>query len=108
MDIDGTESLSTLTTIERALTEAVAVTGVAPNPVTESSRMVMTVREAEDVRIEAYDALGRRVALLYDGAMAPGREHTISLEALPDASGHYFLRIKGESFSRVERAVVLR
>lgn len=108
VDLDGTESLSNTTTVERVLTEAVAVEGVAPNPVTESSRMIVTVRETEDVRIEAYDALGRRVALLYDGTMAPGREHTISLDALPGASGHYFLRITGESFSRVERAVVLR
>jgi len=108
VDLDGTESLSTTTTIERVLTEAVAVEGVAPNPVTKASRMIVTVREAEDVRIEAYDALGRRVALLYDGAMAAGREHTISLDALPDVSGHYFLRVTGESFSRVERAVVLR
>lgn len=63
----------------------------APNPVTSRARLAVRVAEAGPVRVAAYDALGREVAVLHDGVLAAG-EHEVRFDAAGLAPGPYVVR----------------
>ena len=64
------------------------------------------VREAQAVTVALYDALGRRVASLFDGAAGAGAEHAVETPGgLP--AGAYFVRLEGETV-RATRSLVVR
>ncbi|MEL7364165.1 MAG: T9SS type A sorting domain-containing protein, partial [Bacteroidota bacterium] len=62
-----------------------------PNPFVQQALVPLTLVEAADVTLAVYDALGRQVALLADGAHEAGA-HTFALDAASLASGVYFVR----------------
>ena len=84
------------------------VTAPTPNPTTETARVSLTVADAQHVRVEAFDALGRRVAVVFDGGVAAGAEQALVFDATLLPSGPYLLRISGETFSATTRVSVAR
>ena len=81
---------------------------VYPNPSAGSSRVALAVAEAQAVRAELYDALGRRVAVVYDATM-PARVSTpIEVTSSALATGTYVLRVTGERFTDSRRVTVTR
>lgn len=81
-----------------------------PNPMRTEARVDVTVREAQPVRAELYDVLGRRIATLHDGPMEPGRTYVLRINATTAhlASGLYILRITGDAFEETHRLSVVR
>ncbi len=76
-----------------------------PNPAGARVALPLTLAEAGAVRVEAFDLLGRRVALLHDGPMAAGRSEVAwDVGALP--SGVYVVRASGAAGTAVQRVVV--
>src|SRR5205085_603914 len=68
---------------------------VAPNPTKGAQRLRFGLPKAADVRLEVFDATGRRVATPIDGAVYPAGWHSV---LWPDAgvkvpSGIYFHRL---------------
>jgi hypothetical protein len=83
-----------------------------PNPF--NSRTVFTLRltRVSDVTIEVFDALGRRISVLFSGGMSAG-EHHINWEGKDDSgaelpSGPYFCRIIGGTRINVVKVMILR
>jgi hypothetical protein len=70
-----------------------------PNPSDSRAALTLTVAEAQAVRVAVLDALGRQVALLHDGPMAPGAEHRFVFDGSTLPSGVYVVRAVGETFS---------
>jgi hypothetical protein len=68
-----------------------SLTQPLPNPVVSSSRMILTLGRSEDVRVELYDAVGRRVRVIHDGALAGG-SHAIEIDGGGLSSGVYLVR----------------
>lgn len=94
----GPEALQRLREISaKAAKEAVPKTFALeqsyPNPSTASATIRFALPEDADVRMELYDLLGRRVALLMDGPMRAGY-HTYVLNGTSLASGTYFYRLQ--------------
>ena len=79
-DLEGTPATGTL-----------VVAGA--NPFTGEARLALTLPAPADVRAEAFDALGRRVAVLYDGT-APAGPTTLRLGGAALASGVYVVRVR--------------
>ena len=78
-----------------------------PNPFGERVRLPYEVAQPARVRVEVYDALGRRVAVLVDGLQGPGRyEAVLAAEALP--SGLYLCRVQVGEAVAVRRLVLAR
>jgi membrane protein implicated in regulation of membrane protease activity len=65
------------------------------------------VARATRVRLEAYDALGRRVAVVVDREYVPGR-YRVEYDGRGWSSGMYFLVIEMGDFREVKQVVVLR
>ncbi|MEM1054695.1 MAG: endonuclease [Bacteroidota bacterium] len=83
--------------------EVEGVARIAPNPIRQ--RAVLTLpTPGETVRVELFDALGRRVALLLDGP-APDR---LAVDASDLAPGIYVVRIASASAASALRVTVAR
>ncbi len=77
-----------------------------PNPVRGASTVSYRLADAGPVRLAAYDALGRQVALLFEGMAAAGT-HTATLDAAPLPAGLYLLRLEGAGVQRTQAFVRL-
>ena len=83
-----------------------SVSAVWPNPAAQSAQIRLTLAAPETVRATVIDALGREVAVAYDG-LASG---TLALRLGADrlAPGAYAVRIEGASFAETRTFVVVR
>jgi hypothetical protein len=93
---------------ETAPEAAFALAPVSPNPVVGGARTVLEVREAQPVRAEFVDALGRRVLVLFDGALGAGARQTLDIGAAGLLAGTYVLRVTGADFSLTQTFSVVR
>lgn len=86
--------------------EAAVVSLAAPNPA--SSRAVVRVALATPSRIRAtlHDALGRQVAVIWDGDASGAIDLDIEAGAL--AAGVYLVRVAGDGFVQTRQLVVAR
>lgn len=74
-----------------------AVGPAAPNPADRLARVRFTLPTRAHVRIEVYDPLGRRVAVIVDRDV-PAGEHVAPFDATAFAVGTYFLRFQAGPF----------
>jgi hypothetical protein len=108
VDIDGGESFSGMRTATIGLSEAFALSPMAPHPVQAKSSSMLQVQRAGVVTVELYDLLGRRVQVLHDGPMQPTTPLALTVDAERLPSGVYFLRARGEGFQTTQRISVVR
>ncbi len=81
---------------------------VAPNPATHSAAASVETDRAQDVRVAVYDALGRQVAVLFDGMLMPGQSQTLTVDASALPAGLYMVRLTGETIRQTRTLVVAR
>ena len=78
-----------------------------PNPFNPETTIRFTVPRAMHVLLTLHDALGRRVAVLVDGAVQGGT-HDVRVNASALASGVYVYTLRGEGFIRSKKLTVIR
>jgi hypothetical protein len=78
-----------------------------PNPFNSSTIIRFGLPEKSDVRIEIYNILGQRVAIIFDGTMQPGY-HSVTWQADNHRSGVYFARLEAGGNSATVKMVLLR
>jgi hypothetical protein len=72
-----------------------------PNPFHDATSIEFSIPHAENVHLEIYDVLGRRVATLVDGRMGPGLHRTTwNATGVPAGIYYYRLIVEGWSGSR--------
>ncbi len=81
---------------------------VAPNPTAGAASLALRVGTAQDVRATVYDALGREVAVAFDGPATPAADVVIALDAARLAPGAYVVRVEGATFQEARRVTVVR
>ncbi len=79
-----------------------------PNPATGVAALSITLAAAEAVRVELFDALGRRVALAHDGELSAAVRHDVTLDTRGLSPGVYVWRVAGERFVETGRLTVAR
>lgn len=100
LDADGTHAFSPEVEVTVALTRPLVVEPAYPNPLVTAATFRFGVREAQQVRVELFDVLGRRVATLYDGTPTAHRMQSVTVDGTRLASGLYFLRVITERGGR--------
>ncbi|PEN05110.1 hypothetical protein CRI93_13920 [Longimonas halophila] len=90
IDTGGTEAFSEAITIAR-LVQAAELLPTYPNPARGSATVRFAVPERQDVRIDLYDMLGRRIRTVVDTNAEGRAEAQLDVSGL--ASGTYFLRM---------------
>ena len=68
-----------------------ALGSVYPNPAQGTATVPLALDVLAEVRLAAYDVLGREVAIVYDGSLAAG-EHALAFDAWALPPGVYLLR----------------
>jgi hypothetical protein len=78
-----------------------------PNPTVDWTTVSYELPQRSNVRIEVFDALGRSVEVLFDGARAAGAHASIwkTGNVVP---GMYYVRIKTDSRAWTRSLTVLR
>jgi photosystem II stability/assembly factor-like uncharacterized protein len=72
-----------------------AIRVVGPNPFVASSTVEVVLPEASVVRVDLFDAAGRRVATLADGRRGAGR-HRIAVDGRGLSAGAYVVRLEAD------------
>lgn len=108
VDTDGTRQPSTHVPVTVRMTDAYEMGEVSPNPVAGEAGFTVRVRETQNVTIDVYDVLGRRVHRVHGGPLAPGTDHLMNVQARDLSSGTYFVRMQGETGAEVRRFTVVR
>jgi hypothetical protein len=104
VDLDGSVEFSSPVTVT---VRARTVSSLSPNPTAGTARLYLSVRRDQAVTVDLYDALGRHVRTVFDGAMASGRTRDIAVGGAALSSGVYLVRIAGERFVTTRRFVVV-
>lgn len=78
-----------------------------PNPVRSQATMEYTLPEADDVRLEVYDMLGRRVQVIEDRSREAGT-YEVPFDTDGLASGVYFGRLQVDGETRTKKITVVR
>jgi ELWxxDGT repeat protein len=78
-----------------------------PNPAQDRATVSFDVDEPGPVRVEVFDVLGRRVALLADGPVAAG-EHALTWEAGAAPSGLYLVRLTAGDTVQTQRLTLVQ
>lgn len=79
-----------------------------PNPFNPSTTITFGLPEASKVRLEVYDILGQRVALLINSDELAAGTHRISFDGSGLPSGIYFYKIWTPHFSQVKKMLLLK
>lgn len=79
-----------------------------PNPFNPKARFVFSLPAASAVQLAVFDAAGRRVATLLDGAPRPAGEQAIAWDARGLASGVYLARLEAAGRRQEIKLTLLR
>jgi aminopeptidase N len=83
-----------------------------PNPFGRSTAIRLSIPRSQHVRLEIYDATGRRVARLVDERLAAGSADAVwdgrDTEGRPVAPGTYFCCLSTEDGRRVRRLILVK
>jgi hypothetical protein len=108
VDLDGTSMLSDTVEVTMSLERAYNLSSIYPNPAQSAASIDLAVRERQKVAVELYDLLGRRLETVFDQSIAPNRTRSVRVQVSGLASGAYFIRVRGESFTANRRLTVIQ
>ncbi len=78
-----------------------------PNPFNPNTKIEYQIPRTEKVRIEVFDLLGRRLAVLVDGIISAG-EHNINFNASGLSSGVYIYRLSSSNQIISRKMIVIK
>ncbi len=79
-----------------------------PNPFVDRATVGLRIAQAQNVRVEVFNTLGQRVAVLHDGALAAETPHRFTLDSADLASGTYLYVVTGETFREEGQMTLVR
>ncbi len=85
-----------------------ALSAASPNPFTSATRFTLRVGVPQSVRVEVFDVLGRRVAVLHDGPVVADAPLGLAFDAAALPPGLYLYRATGETFQATRRVTLAR
>lgn len=88
-------------------TSSVRIAGTYPNPAAGQARVAFELATAADVSLRVFDAMGREVAVVTEGARSAGA-HTVSADLSALASGVYVLRLDAGGETATARMAIVR
>jgi hypothetical protein len=107
VDYDGASAFSAPIEVEVGTPLAFKTHGVFPNPVQRATTLRYELPTETRVRVEIYDVLGRRVALVADEEKEAGR-YELPLDAQRLAGGLYLVRVQTPERSGTQQMIVVR
>lgn len=79
-----------------------------PNPTSDRSRLRLSVRSDQSVRVSLYNTLGQRIRTLLETSVNPADPLEIHVDGTTLSPGLYFVRVAGDTFEATRRLTVVR
>jgi minor extracellular serine protease Vpr len=79
-----------------------------PNPFNPETRILFTLKEADDVSLVVYDLLGRQVARLVNAKHLEAGNHTVSFSGWDLSSGVYFYQLQTSGSVHTRKMTLLK
>ena len=79
-----------------------------PNPFKETTTFTLNLDASDEVRVEVFDVLGRRVDVLFEGNVPSGSPISIDFSRGTLPAGTYFIRTEGRSVSQTKTVNIIR
>jgi len=79
-----------------------------PNPFNPTTQISFAVKNAEQVNVAVYNALGQTVATLFNGVAAPNEMYTLNFDGTNLSSGVYFYSLRSASRNEVKKMSLLK
>jgi len=95
IDFDGTVSYSDPVSVSVLAPSGLALSAAYPNPFNPRTNIELTVAQTQHVKVQAYNAQGQQVGLLYDGLLEANAAQMIAFDASSLPSGFYLIRATG-------------
>src|SRR5690606_3838446 len=108
IDYDGVFEYSPEVEATVGVPGAYTLRAAYPNPSNPTTSFTFAVAQSQHVAVEVYNALGQRVATLYEGALEGGVSHPFTFEAGSLPSGLYIVRATGETFAASQKVTLLK
>jgi hypothetical protein len=106
-DGQGNSLTSPAQAVEIDFEGAAVAIGPYPNPVRENATLDLTVEDGQTVTVEVYNTIGERI--FRDRRAVTARTATsLRVDAGRWSSGVYFLRVRGDGFSKTRKLVVVK
>ena len=108
VDTDGAVRYSAEVEADVEAARVLALGRPAPNPARGAATLAFTVAHAGRATLTVHDALGRRVATLFDDDATPGTPYRATLDAGSVAAGAYFVTLRSGDGVRTQPVTVVR
>ena len=108
VDFDGVFTYSAVIEVDVALGDSYVLSEAYPNPFNPATTIELAVKESQAIRVDVFNVLGRRVATLFDAAMAAGQLERLHFQADGLPSGIYVVRVQGAQFTESRRVTLLK
>jgi len=102
---DGSTSVSNESPPEIP-TQPALLEAAYPNPFSHQTQFTLTIGQQQNVSIQVFDVLGRRVESIYTGTLTNDRPHSFIFDASTLPPGTYTIQAKGEQFNQTQQVVV--
>ena len=79
-----------------------------PNPFNSKTVIKFDLNKSGHIKLEVYNVLGEKVAVLYDGYMTAGYGKMITWDAKGLPSGVYYYRLIADGFTEVKKMVLVK
>lgn len=108
IDFDGQSEYSQEVEATVEVPGAFVLSPVYPNPFNPEATVQFAVAESQTVRIELFNSIGQRVALLFDGMAEGGQTQRLRIDGSNLASGSYLVRLTGDNLVSTQRVTLLK
>ncbi len=95
-------------TSEQAMPEGYVLEGARPNPFDATTTVRFRLAEAQDVTVTLYDAIGRRIAVLYEGMTDADEFRSVEVDGRSLPSGTYTVVLEGATVRGSTRVVLVK
>ncbi len=114
VDLDGTSHYSDPiqvdlpTSVPEVAPREFALKQNYPNPFNPSTEIKFAVENTDHAKLEVYNALGQKVATLFDGIAEAGQYYRVRFSGTGLSSGVYFYRLESGKRSDVKKLVLMK
>ena len=108
MDFDGTFAYSPEVEVVIGLAETYQIEPAYPNPFNPQTQMRFAVQTSQHVTVSMFNALGRRIAVFYDGEAPSGEMQHVTIDGASLSSGVYLLQVQGERFTATQAVSLVK
>jgi hypothetical protein len=108
VDLDGSERLSKIVSVDVRAERKLTLGLEGPNPVRQATRLAFTVEQTGRAEVALFNVLGQRVRTLRAEKAEAGERYSVELSADGLPSGPYFVRLSAPSGTQTRKIVIVR